>query len=504
MSAFERGGVDVLVVGGGSAGCVVAARLSESGTRAVGLLEAGPDYGPFDAGRWPAELLDANVDATGSHDWGFEGGLSSSRARVIGGCSSHNGCGLVWPTPADIDEWAGAGAAGWTYDALAPFLRGAATTMRARPSKIDQLEPVRRAFLDAARWVGTRFLDDLDAPDATDGVGLMRMNAVGATRWNAAVAYLDPVRHRPNFRILDRTLVDRVLVMGGRAVGARVIRDGRTQDLRADRVILAAGAFATPAILQRSGIGAAAELQALGITPIVDLPGVGRSMANHPYVALRFNPTLARLASASADAAREVGQVQLRHRVPGRPAVGWDLMLGAWCAPAVDGSGRPVGPPEAGILAEVSKPRSVGRVAIRSSDPEALPAIEHGFLTDPDGHDRDLLVHGARLARSIARTPLFAAVVDREREPGPAGSDAELPAWVARTVTGDYHPCGTARMGDPANPATVVNSDGEVVGVERLSVVDASLFPTIPSTNIHLTVLAVAERLAERIAARRR
>jgi choline dehydrogenase len=289
---------------------------------------------------------------------------------------------------------------------------------------------------------------------------------------------------------------------GRRATGARVIRDSRTIDLRAPTVIVAAGAFGSPAMLQRSGIGAAAELAGLGIEPLVDRPGVGRSMANHPYAALLFAPTADYVRSGQATAPREVGQVLLRHRVAGGDPDGWDLMLGAWCAPALDPSGRPSGPLVAGILATISKPRSTGSVAIRSADPAELPAIHHNFLGDPGGRDLDLLAHGLRLARTISRTAPFARLVERELEPGPGIADADLSGWAARSVLGDYHPCGTCRMGDLSDPHAVLGPDGGVIGIDGLFVVDASVFPTIPRANIHLTVLGAAERFAELLAAR--
>ena len=276
---------DVLVLGGGAAGCVLAARLSEDPRRRVCLVEAGPDYGRYADGRWPASLLDARVDgaltALGggpaeSHDWGFPG-ISASRARVIGGCSSHNGCEALWGSPADYDAWADlTGDRSWSYAGLAPYLRRATEALRVRPSVLGELSPIRRTIIDSGTEAGLPFLSDLNAPDALVGVGLIPVNAVGSVRWGAAFAYLDPARGRPNLTILADTLVDRVVVRNGRAEGAIVVVNGRAATLSAPLVVLAAGAFGSPAILQRSGIGDAGLLRNVGIPVVADIPAVGR------------------------------------------------------------------------------------------------------------------------------------------------------------------------------------------------------------------------------------
>lgn len=470
-------GFDVLVLGGGSAGCVLAARLSEDPARRVCLVEAGPDYGPFAGGGWPADLLDGSLDATESHDWGYEGGLSSSRARVLGGCSAHNGCGIVWPTPADVDAWG----VGWSFAGLRPFLERAQRVLRTRPTRLDRLERTRQAFYRAAVEHGFPAVADLNAAHVLEGVGGAFVNAVGNVRWNTSFAYLDPARTRPNLTILPQALVDRVEFRGARAVGARVLAASGARVLAADLVVLTAGAFASPAILQRSGIDHAA---------------VGAGMANHPHVALLFE------AGRPDAVAGEVGQALLKARVPGGAEDGWDLMLGAWAGPGPDALGRPTGPPIAGILASISKPRSTGSVRIRSLDPTVLPAIDHGFLTDPDGHDRSLLAAGAALARALARTTAWREVAGAELVPGIAVSDADLSVWAADSILGDYHPCGTCRMGERNDERAVVGPNGAVHGSDGLFVADASILPTVPRANIHLTVLGVAERIAELLSAR--
>ena len=249
---------DVAVLGGGPAGCVLASRLSEDPERSVCLIEAGPDYGPYAAGRWPQDLTYANELAT-SHDWGIAGGSPSWRAKVVGGCSAHNGCFITWGSPADIDEWSEAGNPKWSSDVLEPYRRRGLEMLRVRPSRVDDLEPFMRAGLDAAVEIGLPLLEDFDDPRATEGAAPILVNAIGDVRWNAAFAYLDPARERPNLTIVPDAIVDRLRFDGDRATGAVVRVDGDEREIAADLVVLTAGAYGSPAILLRSGVGPAED-----------------------------------------------------------------------------------------------------------------------------------------------------------------------------------------------------------------------------------------------------
>ena len=269
-------GYDVVVVGGGSAGCVLAARLSEDPDRSVCLIEAGPDYGPYAEGRWPADLLNAHDIAVVSHDWGIESGSPSSRARVLGGCSAHNGCFIVWGPPADYDEWAQAGNPGWSHAALDPYRRRCEQTIRARPSRMEDLEPLQRAGLEGATELGLPLLEDFDDPQAIEGAAPIKVNAVGAVRWNAAFAYLDPARARPNLTIMADTLVDRLHLERSRAKGVLVRVAGRQVEVAADLVVMAAGAYGSPAILLGFIEGAAARDLRLARGAAAKRPGTGR------------------------------------------------------------------------------------------------------------------------------------------------------------------------------------------------------------------------------------
>jgi choline dehydrogenase len=493
-------GYDVVVVGGGSAGCVLAARLSEDPDRSVCLIEAGPDHGPYAEGRWPSDLLNAHELAAVSHDWGIEGGWPSWRARVLGGCSTHNGCFIVWGSPADYDEWVQAGNPGWSHAALDPYRRRCEQAIRARPSRVEDLEPLERAGLEGATELGLPLLEDFDDPQVPEGAAAIKVNAVGAVRWNAAFAYLDPARARPNLTIMADTLVDRLHLEGSRVAGVLVRVNGREVEVAADRVVVAAGAYGSPAVLLRSGLGPAGELAAASVEARADLPGVGRNLVDHPALTVWLRPTAALLeataAHYAADPARAQSVIRARSQRCAPDRSDLHIVIG------VEES-EPDEPPFASgarlayCFVCGLKPESRGRVRIRSADPEALPVVEHGFLSDRDGHDVSVLVDGVRLARRLAASKAMAGLCEGELAPGPDLEDGELQAYARRWVGGYWHPVGTCRMGPESDAEAVVDRDGCVHGFDNLFVADASVMPTIPRANTHLPVLAVAERIAE-------
>jgi choline dehydrogenase len=439
-----RSAFDDLVVGAGSAGCVVAARLSEAG-RDVCLVEAGPDYGPFAEGRWPADILDARWLAL-SHAWETDrDDRSQLRARIMGGCSAHNACVVLPGAPADYDEWGH----GWSYAAIEPYLRRAEEAIHVRRLTEDELSPWHRAFAQAAG----------------DDAILHPVNVVDGVRWNAAFAYIDPARER--LTVLADTLVDRVLVDGDRAVGVRTI-DG---DVRAERVVLSAGAYGSPGILLRSDVG---------------LP-VGEGLLDHVGVGLGFEAT-ERLQRETAafehDHPLSMAQVTVEVRSSVCEPGVCDLYLFPAIDPAVDG----VYEVSAAVFA--MKPRSRGSVRLTSRDPRAPLAIDHGFLSDP--RDADVLAEGVEALRELARSEALRGYAAREIRPGPEVPAAE---HVRAGVRGFFHPTSTCAIG------RVVDGDGRVLGIDGLYVVDASIMPTIPRANTNLTTIALAERLAERMAA---
>jgi choline dehydrogenase len=468
---------DVLVIGGGTAGCVVAARLSEDPARSVCLVEAGPDYG-LCGPAWPADLLGAHTLAS-SHDWSYEGGQSSSRARVIGGCSAHNACAVVWGSREDYDEWSP-----WSFAELEPFLRQAEHMLGTREFTERELTPWHRALLEGAVEVDIPRLRNLNDLDATIGAAPFPLNARGTTRWNSSFAYLDPARDRSNLTIIAGALVDRVMVEGGVAVGA-VVADA---EIRAERVVLCAGAYASPAILLRSGIGPAEELRRHGITAVLDELPVGEGLVDHPGVGVSWAPSeeLDRRMRAHEHEMNGFFEPQVLVRLQSTlcNVDRWDAHLLPWVTREPE-RGRY----EASCVAYALKPASRGRVGLRSRDPSAGPAIDHGFLSD----DRDVtvIVDAVRAMRRIAASPALSSLLGPEERPG----IRDVSEHVRAEVRGIFHPVATCALG------RVVGSSGEVHGCRGLSVVDASVLPTIPRANTNLTTVAVAEFLAHRIRA---
>src|SRR5919201_968484 len=378
---------DVVVAGGGTAGCVLAARLSEDPQRQVCLVEAGPDYGPYSEGRWPADILDARQLALDSHCWecNDEEDPSQLRARILGGCSAHNACALVRGEPRDYDEWP----TGWRNAELQPYLDRAEQALQARFVSQDELAPWHRAFADAG------------------GANTIRLgfNIVGTTRWNAAFAYVDAARGRDNFTILADVIVDTVLLENGRAVGVSTPKG----DVRGATVVLTAGAYGTPGILLRSGFG----------------PPIGANLVDHVGTGIAWAPT--------AELIEETRRHELDHSliIAGVTVLIDDVFL--FPARGADYS------ISAGVF--FMKPRSRGSVRITANDPEAPLAIDHGFLADEG--DADAVVAGLERMRELVEDPSLARYADGEERPG----ECDLDSYVRQTAQGFFHPVGTCAMG---------------------------------------------------------
>jgi choline dehydrogenase len=437
---------DVAVLGGGAAGCVLAARLSEEPDRRVCLVEAGPDYGPYSEGRWPAEILDGRRLALESHTWETAvEDRSQLRAKIMGGCSAHNACVVLAGADADYDEWG----PGWTADELRPYLERGARELRTRSVPDEEVSPWGRAWVDAGG--GDAIVNPL--------------NAVGQVRWNTSFAYLDPARDRPNLNVRANTLVDRIDPDPG-----TVHTD--QGDLRAERIVLAAGAYGSPAILLRSGIGP-------GLAH--DLP-VGQGLCDHVGTGLGWDATetLQRDVDEFAQNAPVfMGQVTVRGRTENCPEGISDLFL----FPAIE-AGESGWEISAAVF--VMKPYSRGEVRLLSDDPAAPLDIRHNWLADE--RDALALTEGFELLRELAASEPVRRYAARELRPGP-GVDAA--SHVRETARGFFHPTGTCAIG------RVVDAEARVLGIPNVRVADASIMPTIPTANTHLSTVAIAERVAE-------
>ena len=481
------GHVDTIVVGAGTGGSACASMLASHHDEPILVLDAGPDYGPFEFGAWPRDMLDARSIPL-SHDWGLVSAapqrLDLPRARIVGGCSAHNGCTVSRGARADYDGWAAAGNPGWDASTVEPLLDWAHGRFRVRRYRMADLTVAQAAFVNAGVRSGLPFADDLDDLEAGAGIGPMPVNIVDGIRWNAAFAFLDPVRGRPNLRIAGRTHARRVLVSHGSVTGVEVTDpEGRTATIRARRVIVAAGAYHSPALLQRSGIGSPDQLRGLGLDVIADLPGVGQHLLDHACVELDFagRPGLTEELAAPAWNPDEqtVGRARSSRCDSGPYDIHLFMVAGA-------NSGHP-GLPPISLYAGAMRAISAGRVTIGSSGPHASPRVDHRYGTDPGGHDRAVLAEALQLLREITRDHELRDVLGAEHRPG---------RDPLAGIVSYCHPAGTCKMGPSGDPAAVVDATGAVHGLAGLYVCDASIMPDITRGNINLPTAMIGARVA--------
>lgn len=505
MSTVARfpAAADTIVVGGGTAGAVVAGRLAAGSSERTLLLEAGPDYGPAGSGRWPRDLLDA-ASAASSHDWGYTGEFAGQpirfgRARVIGGCSSHNAGAVVFGSRLDYDGWAAAGNAGWSARDLAALFGAACQQLRARHVGLDELTPFQRACRDAIMATGIPAVEDFNDLDENAGVAPFPVNIDGTTRFNSAFAYIDPVRDR--LTVAGGAPVERVLVRGGRAVGV-VVRDGRrTVEIGAARVVLSAGAYGSPAILLRSGIGPAAELAAIGVRSALDLPGVGRNLHDQPCAEVRFEGSGELREMMERHAAR-TGWLPAEQVIAKFPSAGCRQGFDLHIYP-VGGYSRDARTWYWFLGAACLTPLSRGSVRLTGPGLGDRLVIDHRYLSDPGGYDRARLAEGVERVREVAEAPELRRLLGRETRPGPGVSGKQaIERFIDQSAVHYYHPAGSCKMGPAADPESVVGADGRVHGIEGLYVADASIMPAVTSGNTNLPTTVIGERIAKSLLGR--
>ncbi len=492
---------DTVVVGGGTAGAAVAGRLARRSDRSVLLVEAGPDYGPFDPQTWPADLLDAR-QLPASHGWGYTSAAVNAlpnhpleRARVIGGCSSHNGCAAIWGSRADYDGWAALGNPGWATDDLLPFFRQANEMLRVRRPAAEEVTPWHQACLEAAATMGLPIVEDLNDLDQDVGMSTSPANIHDGLRWNTAFAYLDPVRTRSQLTVMGDTLVNKLRLSQGRVVAVEVMGPDGPAIIECAQVVLCAGAYGSPTLLLRSGVGPAEELRTSGVEPIQNLPGVGRNLHDHPAMYLKFSgaPELIQALRTF----EEKGGVLMAEQTIAK-------LRSPFCQSAFDLHLFPVGGPlpDANSAGEAWEfvlpvanmtPQARGGLRLRSNDPSTAPLIDTGYLTDPEDADLTRLMSGVEIVRQFARQSPLAEWIGDEIPPTADCHDRES---IRRNCAHYFHPVGTCKMGPASDPEAVVDAQGKVQGWDNLYVADASIMPVIPRANTNLPALVVGERIA--------
>lgn len=528
---YKMSDADYIIVGAGSAGCVLANRLSANGSQVV-ILESGPKD------NYPMVHLPAGALYLRGHpviDWKFTTEASSDagkrqfewpRGRLLGGSSSLNGMNFVRGLPSDFDSWEEAGCKGWGFKDVLPYFKsmerydGGSDELRGRngPLRVENYRTIldlTHCFVEAAQQAGFAKFPDLNGATG-EGVGYSQMSRNGRFRASSAQAFLKPAMSRPNLRVITEATVLELLFDGKRCTGLRYRQGGEEHTLQVRReMIVSAGAIGSPHLLQVSGVGDAEHLRSIGVTPKHDLPGVGRNLIDH-YSAVvsqrvkdiltlndiagswRLVPALFQWLALSKGPLT-FGATTATVYVRSRPDLAHPdiqmLFIPAAFLPRTDKDGKQIGAlakePGMRITVSAARPKSRGSVLAGSADVTVQPKINTGYLTSRA--DADTILSGIKIARRIFSMPALQPYIVGEHLPGAsAQSDDDLNAYVRNTGNSVYHPCGTCRMGTDAD--AVVDARLKVHGLDNVRVVDASIMPSTPSGNINAPTTMIGEK----------